>query len=72
MIGSFMLSALVGTLIALRLMAIEAQEKRSKLTIRGRIVVATSIGLAIALFIVLVNGMWWNCDTTSCSFTWGY
>jgi hypothetical protein len=74
MIGSFIVSGLVGTVIALRLMAIEDRERqvKSKLTVRGRLVVAISIGIAIALFIVLVNGMWWNCDTTTCSFTWGY
>ena len=74
MIGSFIVSGLVGTVIALRLMAIEDRERqvKSKLTVRGRLVVATSIGIAIALFIVLVNGMWWNCDTATCSFTWGY
>lgn len=74
MIGSFIVSGLVGTVIALRLMAIEEQERqiKSKLTVRGRIVVAVSIGIAIATFIVLVNGMWWNCDSATCSFTWGY
>ena len=74
MIGSFIVSGLVGTVIALRLMAIEDRERqvKSKLTVRGRLVVATSIGIAIALFIVLINGMWWNCDTATCSFTWGY
>lgn len=74
MVGSFIVSGLVGTVIALRLMAIEEQEqrKKSRLTVRGKIVVALSIGLAIATFIVLINGMWWNCDTSTCSFTWGY
>jgi ABC-type amino acid transport system permease subunit len=74
MVGSFVISGLVGTVIALRLMAIEEKEqsKKSKLTVRGKLVVALSIGLAIATFIVLINGMWWNCDTSTCSFTWGY
>jgi hypothetical protein len=76
MIGSFIVSGLVGTLIALRLMALDAQEKPSKLTVRGRLVVGILIGLAIALFIVLVNGMWWDCTIydsgSSCQVTWGY
>jgi hypothetical protein len=74
MVGSFVISGLLGVIIALRLMAIEEKEqgKKSKLTVRGKIVVALLIGLAIATFIVLINGMWWNCDTSTCSFTWGY
>lgn len=72
MIGSFIISGLFGTIIALRLMAIEAQEHKTKLTVRGRLVVAISIGIAIAVFILLINGMWWNCDSATCSFTWGY
>lgn len=76
MISSFIISGLIGTLIALRLMALDAQENPSKLTIRGRLVVGILIGLAIGLFIVLVNGMWWDCSVdaygSSCQFTWGY
>ena len=76
MIGSFIISGLIGTLIALRLMALDAQEKPSKLTVRGRLVVGILIGIAIALFVVLVNGMWWDCTIydsgSSCQFTWGY
>ena len=76
MISSFIISGLIGTLIALRLMALDAQEKPSKLTVRGRLVVGILIGLAIGLFIVLVNGMWWDCSVaeygSSCQFTWGY
>ena len=74
MVSSFIISGLVGTVIALRLMAIEEKEqrKKSRLTVRGKLVVAFSIGIAIATFIVLINGMWWNCDTSTCSFTWGY
>jgi hypothetical protein len=51
MIGSFIISGFVGTLIALRLMAIDAQEqgKKSNLTVRGRLVVGILIGIAIAL-----------------------
>ena len=76
MIGSFIISGFVGTLIALRLMALDAQEHGTKLTVRGRLVVGIAIGLGIALFIVLVNGMWWDCsiydDGSMCHFTWGY
>ena len=74
MVGSFIISGLLGVIIALRLMAIEEKEqgKKSRLTVRGKIVVALFIGLAIATFIVLINGMWWNCDASTCSFTWGY
>jgi hypothetical protein len=76
MIGSFIISGFLGTLIALRLMALDAQVTPTKLTVRGRLVVGISIGLAIAVFIVLVNGMWWDCTIydsgSSCQFTWGY
>jgi hypothetical protein len=78
MIGSFIISGFIGTLIALRLMAIDAQEQRKKsnLTVRGRLVVGILIGIAIATFVVLVNGMWWDCTIydsgSSCQFTWGY
>ena len=57
-------------------MALDAQEHGTKLTVRGRLVVGIAIGLGIALFIVLVNGMWWDCsiydDGSMCHFTWGY
>ena len=72
MIGSFIVAGLFGTVIALRLMALDAQEHGTKLTVRGRLVLGITIGLAIAFFVVLINGMWWNCDTNTCSFTWGY
>jgi hypothetical protein len=76
MIGSFIISGFIGTLIALRLMALDAQVTPTKLTVRGRLVVGISIGLVIAVFIVLVNGMWWDCTIhdsgSSCQFTWGY
>ena len=73
----FVLSGLLGTVIALRLMAIDAQEKKSRLTRRGRIVVGIAIGLLIALIVVLFNGMWWDCDlragsNTACRLYWGY
>ena len=76
MIASFIISGFIGTLIALRLMALDAQEHGTKLTVRGRFVVGMMIGIAIALFIVIVNGMWWDCTVydsgSSCRFTWGY
>jgi len=76
MIGSFIVAGLLGTIIALRLMALDAQEHGTKLTVRGRLVVGILIGLGIALFIVLVNGMWWDCTVydsgSACQFTWGY
>jgi hypothetical protein len=76
MIGSFIVAGLAGTIIALRLMAIDAQEQGTKLTVRGRLVLGITIGLAIALFVVLVNGMWWDCTIydsgSACHFTWGY
>ena len=70
----FIFAGFLGTLLALRLQALDAQERKSTLTRRGRIVVALLIGIAIAVFIVLVNGMWWNCNTLTneCYFTWGY
>jgi hypothetical protein len=76
MIGSFVVAGLLGTIIALRLMALDAQEYGTKLTVRGRLVKGILIGLGIALFIVLVNGMWWDCTVydsgSACQFTWGY
>jgi hypothetical protein len=76
MIGSFVVAGLLGTIIALRLMALDAQEHGTKLTVRGRLVKGILIGLGIALFIVLVNGMWWDCTVydsgSACQFTWGY
>lgn len=68
----FVIAGLFGTLLALRLMAIDAQEQRSSLTRRGRIVVGIFWGIVIALIVVVINGSWWNCDTTTCSFKWGY
>jgi len=72
----FIIAGMLGTLIALRLMAIDAQEHRSKLTIRGRVVVALIVGLSIASVVFLINGIWWDCDLTQsdsiCRVTWGY
>jgi hypothetical protein len=72
----FIIAGMLGTIIALRLMAIDAQEHRSKLTIRGRVVVALIVGLSIASVVFLINGIWWDCDLTQsnsvCKVTWGY
>ena len=72
----FIVVGMLGTLVALRLMAIDAQEHRTKLTIRGRVVVALIIGLSIASVVFLINGIWWDCDLTQsnsvCKVTWGY
>jgi hypothetical protein len=71
------ISGLLGTLIALRLMAIDAQETPTKLTVRGRVVVGLLCGIGLALIVILINGMWWNCDlrpdsTTACYMNWHF
>jgi hypothetical protein len=68
----YVVAGFFGTLLALRLMAIDAQESKSNLTRRGRIVTGIAFGLLIGAIVVLINGSWWNCDATTCSFTWGY
>ena len=72
----FIIAGMLGTLLALRLMAIDAQEHGTKLTIRGRVVVALIVGLSIASVVFLINGIWWDCDLTQsnsiCKVTWGY
>lgn len=68
----FILAGLIGTILALRLMAIEAQEQSTILTKRGRIVVGIFAGVIIGIIVVGINGVWWNCDSSSCQFTWGY
>lgn len=74
MIGLFVLSGLVGTFLALRLQAIEAQEgRKTVLTRRGKIVVSVLIGIGVAIFVVLVNGLWWECAPSGiCKYDWGY
>jgi Na+-translocating ferredoxin:NAD+ oxidoreductase RnfD subunit len=69
------LSGIIGTVLALRLMALDAQEVPSKLTVRGRIVVGILCGIAMAIIVTLINGMWWDCDlragaTTPCRLYW--
>ena len=72
----FMVSGALGTVLALRLMALEAQETPTRLTVRGRLVVGISIGIAIAIVVILLSGMWWDCDLTqpdsACRLYWGY
>lgn len=72
----YLVAGFFGTLLALRLMAIEAQERKTLLTRRGRLVVGIVCGLTVGAIVVLINGMWWNCDLTDstqqCRFTWGY
>ena len=72
----FVVVGILGTLVALRLMAIDAQERPTKLTVRGRLVVGLIIGMSIATFVFLINGIWWDCDLTDstsiCKVTWGY
>lgn len=72
----FIIVGVLGTLVALRLMAIDAQERPTKLTVRGRLVVGLIVGLSVATFVFLINGIWWDCDLTDsnsiCKVTWGY
>lgn len=72
----FVIVGTLGTLVALRLMAIDAQERPTKLTVRGRLVVGLIIGMSVATFVFLINGIWWDCDLTDstsiCKVTWGY
>jgi hypothetical protein len=68
---------LAGTLLALRLMALDAQEVPSKLTVRGRIVVGLLCGIVVAIIVTLFNGMWWDCDlragaTSACRLYWSF
>ena len=73
----FIISGALGTVLALRLMALEAQETPTRLTVRGRVVVGVSIGIAMAIVVILLSGMWWDCDlragsTTPCVVGWGF
>jgi hypothetical protein len=73
----FIISGVLGAILALRLMALEAEVKPTRLTVRGRVVVGVITGLLLAIFVVLICGMWWDCDlragsTTPCSVGWGY
>jgi hypothetical protein len=73
----FIVSGVLGTILALRLMALEAEIKPTQLTVRGRIVVGVITGLLMAVFVILICGMWWDCDlragsANACSVAWGY
>lgn len=74
MIGLFLLSGILGTFLALRLQAIELQEgQKTILTRKGRIVVSILVGIGIALIVVLLNGLWWECSPSGvCGYEWGY
>jgi hypothetical protein len=70
-------SGVVGTILALRLMALDAREVPSKLTVRGRIVVGLLCGIAMAIIVTVINGMWWDCDlragaTSACRLYWSF
>jgi Na+-translocating ferredoxin:NAD+ oxidoreductase RnfD subunit len=70
-------SGVVGTILALRLMALDAQEVPSKLTVRGRIVVGLLCGITMAIIVTVINGMWWDCDlragaTSACRLYWSF
>lgn len=64
------LFALIGTMISLRFTWIERVEGNNNLTLRGRIAFALLIGLGIFVFLVLFDGLWWNCESDTCSWTW--
>ena len=69
------LTGIVGTILALRLMALDAQEVPSNLTVRGRVVVGLLCGIAMAIIVTLISGMWWDCDlragsTSACRLYW--
>jgi hypothetical protein len=72
----FIVTGFIGTLLALRLMALDAEVVPTRLTVRGRIFVGLLVGLMIAAFVVFINGVWWNCDLTDstsvCQINWGY
>lgn len=75
MITVFVLSGIIGTLIALRLQALEIQDgQTTTLTRRGRVVVSVLFGLGLALFMFWVSGLWWECDieANTCGYNWGY
>lgn len=61
---------LFGTALSLRLIKLNGNPYN--LTIAGKLVVAGFFGLLIGLFITFLDGLWWNCDGSSCSYDWGY
>lgn len=62
--------ALIGTMISLRFTWLDKLEGNNTLTRRGRITFSLAIGLGVFIMLVLMNGMWWNCDGAVCSWTW--
>lgn len=71
------LSGIAGTILALRLMALDLQEAPTKLTVRGRVVVGLLCGVGVAILVTLINGMWWDCDlragsTSACRLYWSF
>lgn len=68
----YVFAGFFGTLLALRLMAIEASERETILTRRGRIVVGIVCGVVVGAIVVLLNGVWWDCGVSTCGFNWRY
>ena len=62
--------SIIGTLLSLRFTWLDKLEHGNTLTRRGRIVFSLFIGLGVFIMLVLMNGMWWNCDSNVCSWTW--
>lgn len=62
--------AAIGSLISLRFTWIDRVEGNNNLTRRGRIAFALLIGAGMFIFLVLMNGLWWNCDEAVCTWTW--
>lgn len=70
-------SAVMGTVLALRLMALDAEVVPTRLTVRGRIVVGLLFGIGFAIVVSIMSGMWWDCDlragaTTPCVIHWKF
>ena len=83
MIFLFVVFGLAGTIMSLRLMAIEEQEtgrrftmNQQPLTRRGKIAVSIFWGLFTAVVAIFICGLWWDCDLTNpssvCRVSWGY
>lgn len=71
----FIMAGFLGTILALRLMALDAQEVPTKLTVRGRLTIGLLCGIAVAFIVTLISGMWWDCDlragaTSVCRLEW--
>lgn len=70
MIFVFLVGWILGAVLTLRFIKTEGNPYH--LTRAGKIVYASFAGIMVGLFIVLVDGMWWNCDSGTCQFAWGY